>query len=170
MNPDPAIVDRFGRFCEKATGHLGDLVARACTINEPNIVSFMGYMGGVFPPGPACMWWLLVMVSPRQVDDPVLAWPGSEVAGGQEQGAVLGAVAAQHQDFLDLEGRTDVAGDLLDDENVVLGNLVLLPAGADDREHDLKSLNLLYSAEIPFLRKPRNILRDAPGSTHHATL
>ena len=48
---DPAIVDRFGRFCEKATGHLGDLIARACTINEPNIVSFMGYMGGVFPPG-----------------------------------------------------------------------------------------------------------------------
>ena len=48
---DPAIVDRFGRFCETTTAHLGDLVARACTINEPNIVSFMGYMGGVFPPG-----------------------------------------------------------------------------------------------------------------------
>jgi len=48
---DPAIVDRFGRFCETTVGRLGDLVARACTINEPNIVSFMGYMGGVFPPG-----------------------------------------------------------------------------------------------------------------------
>ena len=32
---DPAIVDRFVRFCEKATGHLGDLITRACTINEP---------------------------------------------------------------------------------------------------------------------------------------
>jgi beta-glucosidase len=48
---DPAIVDRFGRFCEATIGHLGDLVARACTINEPNIVSYMGYMAGVFPPG-----------------------------------------------------------------------------------------------------------------------
>ncbi len=48
---NPAIVDRFGRFCEVATGHLGDLITRACTINEPNIVSFLGYYGGVFPPG-----------------------------------------------------------------------------------------------------------------------
>ena len=35
------------------TGHLGDLITRACTINEPNIVSFLGYYGGVFPPGVA---------------------------------------------------------------------------------------------------------------------
>ncbi len=48
---DPAIVDRFSRFCEVAVGHLGDLITRACTINEPNIVSFLGYYGGVFPPG-----------------------------------------------------------------------------------------------------------------------
>jgi beta-glucosidase len=45
------IVDRFTRFCEKATDHLGDLVGRACTINEPNVVSYIGYQVGVFPPG-----------------------------------------------------------------------------------------------------------------------
>jgi beta-glucosidase len=48
---DPAIVDRFGRFCERVVDHLGDLITRACTINEPNIVSHLGYMAGVFPPG-----------------------------------------------------------------------------------------------------------------------
>ena len=48
---DPAIVDRFARFCEHAVGHLGDLIGMGCTINEPNIVSMMGHMVGVFPPG-----------------------------------------------------------------------------------------------------------------------
>ena len=48
---NPAIVERFARFCEVAGGALGDLISRACTINEPNIVSFLGYYGGVFPPG-----------------------------------------------------------------------------------------------------------------------
>jgi beta-glucosidase len=45
------IVDRFARFCEHAVAHLGDLIAIGCTINEPNIVSLMGYVVGVFPPG-----------------------------------------------------------------------------------------------------------------------
>ncbi len=45
------IVDRFTRFCEKATDHLGDLITTGCTINEPNVVSFVGYMIGAFPPG-----------------------------------------------------------------------------------------------------------------------
>ncbi|MCC5953252.1 MAG: family 1 glycosylhydrolase [Acidimicrobiia bacterium] len=48
---DPAIVDRFARYCEVATEHLGDLIGRACTINEPNIVAFMGFVMGLFPPG-----------------------------------------------------------------------------------------------------------------------
>ncbi len=48
---DPAIVDRFARFCEQSTAHLGDLIGTATTINEPNIVSLMGYMVGAFPPG-----------------------------------------------------------------------------------------------------------------------
>jgi beta-glucosidase len=48
---DPATADRFARFCERAARHLGDLVARACTINEPNIVAANGYLTGRFPPG-----------------------------------------------------------------------------------------------------------------------
>jgi beta-glucosidase len=48
---NPATVDRFCRFAERATAHLGDLVARACTINEPNVVAFVGYVMGAFPPG-----------------------------------------------------------------------------------------------------------------------
>ena len=48
---DDRIVDRFTRFCEYATEHLGDIITRACTINEPNVVSYIGYQVGVFPPG-----------------------------------------------------------------------------------------------------------------------
>src|SRR5436190_989997 len=48
---EPEIVDRFARFCEKAVAHLGDLIALGCTINEPNVVSLLGYVMGTFPPG-----------------------------------------------------------------------------------------------------------------------
>jgi beta-glucosidase len=48
---DSRIVDRFTRFSDAAADALGDLVTRACTINEPNIVSHLGYLAGVFPPG-----------------------------------------------------------------------------------------------------------------------
>jgi len=48
---DPRIVDRFGRFCERTVAHLGDLIGRACTINEPNVVAYVGYQVGAFPPG-----------------------------------------------------------------------------------------------------------------------
>lgn len=47
----PGSADHFARFCETANGHLGDLIGIGCTINEPNIVSLMGYLVGVFPPG-----------------------------------------------------------------------------------------------------------------------
>jgi beta-glucosidase len=43
--------DRFARYCERAVAQLGDLITIGCTINEPNIVSLMGYLVGVFPPG-----------------------------------------------------------------------------------------------------------------------
>jgi beta-glucosidase len=43
--------DRFAEFCSRAAAALGDVMTRACTINEPNIVSFMGYVFGMFPPG-----------------------------------------------------------------------------------------------------------------------
>jgi beta-glucosidase len=46
----PEAPDRFARFCERAGTHLGDLVGRACTLNEPNVVGMMGYLWGVFPP------------------------------------------------------------------------------------------------------------------------
>jgi beta-glucosidase len=48
---DPETAARFGRFCAHAARHLGDLVGRACTLNEPNIVADFGYRWGLFPPG-----------------------------------------------------------------------------------------------------------------------
>jgi len=42
--------ERFARFCRRAGEYLGDLVGWACTLNEPNVVSMMGYSWGVFPP------------------------------------------------------------------------------------------------------------------------
>jgi beta-glucosidase len=48
---EPATADRFARFCARAATHLGDLIGRACTLNEPNIVATMGYLYGLFPPG-----------------------------------------------------------------------------------------------------------------------
>ena len=44
-------VERFGRFCEVVAEALGGVMARACTINEPNIVATMGWHAGMFPPG-----------------------------------------------------------------------------------------------------------------------
>jgi len=43
--------DRFARFVERTTRHLGDLIGRACTLNEPNVVAMLGYTVGVYPPG-----------------------------------------------------------------------------------------------------------------------
>jgi beta-glucosidase len=44
-------VDSFARFCERVATVLGDVMRYACTINEPNIVSTIGYLAGTFPPG-----------------------------------------------------------------------------------------------------------------------
>ena len=46
-----ATVERFARYCERTVAHLGDLIPMACTINEPNVVSLIGYRVGAFPPG-----------------------------------------------------------------------------------------------------------------------
>lgn len=43
--------DLFGRYSERVARHLGDGVGRWCTINEPNMVSTIGYLLGEFPPG-----------------------------------------------------------------------------------------------------------------------
>ena len=48
---EPAIVDHFARFCERSVAALGDLIGMGCTINEPNVVSVLGYVSGEFPPG-----------------------------------------------------------------------------------------------------------------------
>ncbi len=42
--------DRFARYCERATEHLGDLIGMAGTLNEPNVVATMGWRHGIFPP------------------------------------------------------------------------------------------------------------------------
>jgi beta-glucosidase len=47
----PDAPERFARFVERSTAHLGDLIARACTINEPNVVAVLGYTLGRYPPG-----------------------------------------------------------------------------------------------------------------------
>ena len=46
----PHAPDRFARYCERVTAHLGDLIGMACTINEPNVVATMGWRLGLFPP------------------------------------------------------------------------------------------------------------------------
>jgi beta-glucosidase len=42
--------DRFARYCERVTEHLGDVIGMACTLNEPNVVATMGWRMGLFPP------------------------------------------------------------------------------------------------------------------------
>lgn len=48
-HPDTA--DRFAAFSSTVAGRLGDVMGRACTINEPNIVAGIGWGYGAFPPG-----------------------------------------------------------------------------------------------------------------------
>jgi beta-glucosidase len=48
---DPATADRFAAFCRRAVDELAPVLRRACTINEPNIVSTIGHLLGAFPPG-----------------------------------------------------------------------------------------------------------------------
>jgi beta-glucosidase len=48
---NPETPRRFAEFCARAGDALGDRIGLACTINEPNIVTLMGYLMGMFPPG-----------------------------------------------------------------------------------------------------------------------
>ncbi len=50
---EPRTAERFARFCERTATALAPAMGRACTLNEPNIVSLVGYLIGAFPPGPA---------------------------------------------------------------------------------------------------------------------
>jgi beta-glucosidase len=45
------IVSHFERYVRKAVGSLKDLVDTWVTINEPNLVAYLSYLTGVFPPG-----------------------------------------------------------------------------------------------------------------------
>lgn len=48
---NPAVSERFARYCDRAAARLGDAIDVACTINEPNMPSLHGYLTGIFPPG-----------------------------------------------------------------------------------------------------------------------
>jgi beta-glucosidase len=48
---EPDTADRFARYCERATAHLGDLFGRVATFNEPNVLTMLAYQVGLFPPG-----------------------------------------------------------------------------------------------------------------------
>jgi beta-glucosidase len=41
---NPAAPDLYGRFCEKATKHFGDLISFASTFNEPDIPQLLGWI------------------------------------------------------------------------------------------------------------------------------
>ena len=43
--------ERLAGYVARAAEHLGDEIGMACTINEPNVVTMMGYVLGAFPPG-----------------------------------------------------------------------------------------------------------------------
>ncbi len=47
----PRSVSWWLPFVERVADRLGDLVGLWCTINEPNIAAFLGWVAGEFPPG-----------------------------------------------------------------------------------------------------------------------
>ena len=48
---NPAVEERFNRFVIRVVEALGDQVTLWCTINEPIIYAYVGFMDGGFPPG-----------------------------------------------------------------------------------------------------------------------
>lgn len=42
---DPGTPERFARYCDVATRHLGDLIGVACTLNEPNLPYLLRELG-----------------------------------------------------------------------------------------------------------------------------
>lgn len=47
---NPAAADLFARYCERAAKHLGDLIACAATLNEPNIPLLLSWLKIPIPP------------------------------------------------------------------------------------------------------------------------
>jgi beta-glucosidase len=48
---EESTAERFARYAERVTAHLGDVMGRVCTFNEPNVVATFGHLWGIFPPG-----------------------------------------------------------------------------------------------------------------------
>jgi beta-glucosidase len=48
---NPEAVDRFARFARRVVEALGEHCNLWCTINEPNVYGYLGYLDGVWPPG-----------------------------------------------------------------------------------------------------------------------
>jgi beta-glucosidase len=48
---NPETVDRFARFARRVVEVLGEYCDLWCTINEPNVYGYLGYVDGVWPPG-----------------------------------------------------------------------------------------------------------------------
>jgi beta-glucosidase len=48
---NPQTPTRFVRFVERVIETLGDQATLWCTINEPNVYAYQGYLDGYFPPG-----------------------------------------------------------------------------------------------------------------------
>jgi beta-glucosidase len=65
--------EKFARYCERATQHLGDLIGVACTINEANIASLIVEWGFAQPPRQRNKqtWWKATAealgISPRKL-------------------------------------------------------------------------------------------------------
>jgi beta-glucosidase len=47
----PEFPERFGRFAAEAAKRLGPYVELWCTINEPNVQAYLGYVEAIWPPG-----------------------------------------------------------------------------------------------------------------------
>ncbi len=48
---NPNVTHYFTRYVEQVVRALGEYTNLWCTINEPNVYAYMGYMEGIFPPG-----------------------------------------------------------------------------------------------------------------------
>ena len=60
----PGAADRFARYCERVSAHIGDLVPWACTLNEPNLMATLTHIGA----------------APVGTDDPAVHHPGPNVS------------------------------------------------------------------------------------------
>lgn len=119
-------VDRYAEFCHVAAGALGSSLGAACTLNEPNVVSTMGYVMGMFPPGKTDpdsarrVSAHLVSAHRRAVEAIRAAAPGVPVGltvsmtdyqavdGGEER---VAEIRSTHEDvFLDATGGDDFLG------------------------------------------------------------